>query len=150
MQIHPLIREQLIDALEKGMTLKRAADLIGYPIEDLRAEMIEDRLLSLEVQQAKARLEFVLLGRLIEAAQWQASRFLLQSLYPQRYHASRKRKPRPRAAPDRSNEQRLAKLTVEELRVIHPLLEKMEDDGDPKHYPDGAGGRESQLREEPP
>ena len=138
MKLHPNARIEIRKSLQIGMTLKRAADLVGYSVKDVRDEMRADPVFDAEMRQAGASLESDLLTRITGAQQWQAWKFLLQSLYPSRYYAARKRKPRPPQNPVSSRRRRMAKVTDEELRAIEPILKKIEDD-------DGTGSTENEI-----
>ena len=108
------------------MTLKRAADHVGYGLGEIKREMQDDAIFKVEVRQAMADPELALLAQLMESKQWQAWKFLLQSLYPRRYYAANKRKSRPRKHA-KSRRELLAPVSDAELRVLEPILKKIED-----------------------
>jgi hypothetical protein len=132
MKLHPNARIEIRKSLQIGMTLKRAADLVGYSVKDVREAMRADPVFDAEMRQAGASLESDLLTRITGAQQWQAWKFLLQSLYPGRYYAARKRKPKPPQKAAKARREKLAKVTNDELRSIEPILKKIEDDDGPE------------------
>jgi hypothetical protein len=150
MVLHPQIRDEILKALRAGMNIKRAADFVGYKAEEIGREMQDDPLFAAEVRQATAQPEFAMLAKLQESGQWQAWKFLLQSMYPGRYYASRKLKRRPPAQTTETNEQRLARLNIPEQIAMRPLLAKMdgkqpvpETDSDKRGERQVAGGEDS-------
>lgn len=149
MKLHPNARKEILRALRSGMSLKRAADLVGYSIEDVRSEMKSDPLFKTEVRQAVADPEYQILEKLQGSAQWQAWKFLLQSLYPDRYYASHKRKKHPPKLAGETNEERLARLDTPDLLKLRPILAKM--DGKPfipEPDPNHGGERQTAGRED--
>jgi hypothetical protein len=149
MNLHPNIRSQILEALRAGMTMKRAADHVGYALCDIRLQMKSDALFAMEVRQATTEAELKMLKSLQKSMQWQAWKFLLQSLYPDRYYSARKSKKRPTNPEPESDEERLARINVEQQMVLRPILAQMDAKKETEADPDQRGERQVAGREDP-
>jgi hypothetical protein len=126
MILHKNVQSEILLGLQTGMSFRRVAELIGYSVEDIGKAMMEDPTFATQVRQAQAKPEHELLQRMHSSEQWQAWKFLLQSLYPTRYVSSRK-KPGTLQPPKLESEQtRLARLNKAELAQLLPITEKMD------------------------
>jgi hypothetical protein len=118
------------------------AELVGYSVEDIGTAMRDDPMFAIQVRQAQAHSEYHLLQRLQDSTQWQAWKFLLQSLYPTRYVSSRKKPGMLKPPKLESEETRLRRLNASQLATLLPIVEIM--DGKREPIPDSRPRRDGE------
>lgn len=124
-RLNQTVRDEILQAVETGMPLRHAADLIPIPFATVRQEMLADETFHRAVRRAQARVMLECFAKLRGASPWQAARFLLETRWAALFGRRRRLKARP-APPDVSREQ-LARLNPEQLRQYFDLLKIMNE-----------------------
>ena len=115
-----------------GLSLPDSAFNAGLTPEALRDEIARNPELHRVIIQQRVELKRGCLEKLIAAKQWQASKFLLETLWPAQFGRGRKRKTKKPAG--LSDAQRVAKLNDEEIEQLRQLMNKMDAPQSPKSH----------------